>query len=37
MQNTIEELEILIDYADVMNNVWLKHRLKKIVEQLKTN
>lgn len=36
MQYEIEKLEILIEYADTMDNVWLSNHLKKIVKQLKT-
>ena len=35
MQHTIEELKILIDYAGVVENIWLQRKLEKIVKQLK--
>ena len=34
MQYEIEKLNILIDYARVMNNTWLKNNLEEIVKQL---
>tara|TARA_R110000824_G_scaffold25009_2_gene87527 strand:- start:730 stop:873 length:144 start_codon:yes stop_codon:yes gene_type:complete len=34
MAHTIEELEILIDYADVTDNIWLKHKLEQIKKSL---
>ena len=34
MQHPIEELETLIMYADVTDNIWLKHKLEQIKKSL---